>query len=146
MQYCYGFTVGGFGRVMSITVRNQFGFSHPTLDSQTLNIRHHSTTAVSRVITPAGSAQASGHAPRIAIPTYPWTLPVGEIDPGYRLVLSETERILPVCNHFGFYIQIERIVPRRGTNLFKVATSYESARFIGDIGEHDTSKAFTTML
>ena len=74
------------------------------------------STAVSGVITPAGSTQASGHVPRIVTPTYPWTLPVGEIDPGYRLVLSETERILPVCNHFGFYIQIERIVPRRGTN------------------------------
>ena len=63
------------------------------------------STAVSGVITPAGSAQASGHAPRIAIPTYTWTLPAGGIDPGYRLVLSETERILPVCNHFGFIYQ-----------------------------------------
>ena len=45
-----------------------------------------------------------------------------------------------------YYIQIERIVPRRGTNQFKAATSYESARFIGDIGEHDTSKTFRTML
>ena len=94
--------VAGFGRVMSITVRNQFGFSHPSLDSQMLHIRRHSTTTVSGVITPAGSAQASGHAPRIVIPTYPWTLPVGEIDPSYRLVLSETELILPVCKHFVF--------------------------------------------
>ena len=86
----------------SAPIRSQFGFSHPTLDSQMLNIRRHLTTAVSGVITLAGSAQASGHAPRIAIPTYTWTLPGGGIDSGYRLVLSETERILPACNHFGF--------------------------------------------
>ena len=95
--------VGGFRTSVSIAVRTQFGFSYRT-------------TAISGVIMPADSAQARGHASSIAIPTYPWTLPVGEIDSGYRLVLSETERILPVCNHFGFYIQIERIVPRRGTN------------------------------
>ena len=76
----------------SIAVRTQFGFSHPT-------------TAVSGVITPAGSAQASGHASSIVIPTYSWTLPVGEIDPGYRLVLSDAERFLPGCNHFGFIYQ-----------------------------------------
>ena len=86
----------------SAPIHSQFGFSHPTLDSQMLNIRRHLTTAVSGVITPAGSAQASGHASQITIPTYPWTLPVGEMDPGYRLVLSETERSLPVHNHFGF--------------------------------------------
>ena len=100
----------------SLPVRNQFGFSHPTLDSQMLHIRHHSNTAVSGVTTPAGSAQFSGYASRFTIPKYTCTLPAGGIDPGYRLVLSETERSLPVCNHFGFYIQIERIVPRRGTN------------------------------
>ena len=79
------------------------------------------STAVSEVITPAGSAQASGHVPRITIPTYTWAVPVGEIDPGYRLDLSETERSLPVRSPFGFYIQIERIVPWRGTNKFKAA-------------------------
>ena len=45
----------------SAPIHSQFGFSHPTLDSQMLNIRRHLTTAVSGVITPAGSAQASGH-------------------------------------------------------------------------------------
>ena len=103
------------------------------------------TTTVSGVITPAGSVQFSGYMSRITTPKYTCTLADGGIDPGYRLVLSETERSLPVCNHFRFYIQIERILPRRGTNKPKAATSYESARFIGDIGEHDTSKTFTTM-
>ena len=79
--------------------------SHPTLDPSVKDSASLNSTAVSGVITPAGSAQASGHAPRIAIPTYTWTLPVGEIDPGYKLVLSETEQILPVCNHFGFIYQ-----------------------------------------
>ena len=109
--------VAGLGRVMSITVRNQFGFSHPTLDSQMLNIRCHLTTAVSGVITPAGSAQFSGYASQITIPKYTCAWPAGGIAPGYRLDLSETERSLAVHSPFGFfYIQIERIVPRRGAN------------------------------
>ena len=81
------------------------------------------STAVSGVITPADSAQASGHVPRITIPTYTWAVPVGEIDPGYRLDLSESERSLPVRSPFGFYIQIERIVPQHGTNKLSAATS-----------------------
>ncbi len=40
----------------------------------------------------------------------------GDRTPGYRPVLSETERSPPVCNHFWFYMPIERIVPRRDTN------------------------------
>ena len=39
----------------------------------------------------------------------------GNRTPGYRLVLSDAERFLPVWNHFGFYMPIERIVPRRDT-------------------------------
>ena len=86
-------------------------------DSAALN-----STADSGVITLAGSAQVSGHAPQITIKTYTWAVPAGDIEPGYRLGLSEIERSLPVRNHFGFYIQIKRIVPRPGTNKFKAAT------------------------
>ena len=86
-------------------------------DSAALN-----STTVSGVITPASSAQVSGHVPQITIPKYTWALPVGDIDPGYRLGLSETERSLPVSSPFWFYIQIERIFPQRGTNKFKAAT------------------------
>ncbi len=57
-------------------------------------------------ITPAGSAQASGHASSIAIPTYSLYLASwGNRTPGYRLVVSDAERFLPVCNHFGFICQ-----------------------------------------
>ena len=61
-----------------------------------------SSAAVSGVITPARSAQVSGHAPQITIPKYPCALPVGDIHLGYRLGLSETERSLPVRSLFGF--------------------------------------------
>ena len=88
--------------------------------------------SVSGVLTPAGSAQASGDVPRITIPTYTWAVPVGEIDPGYRLGLSETERSLPVRSLFGFkykssglFLSTPRINSRR-------QLSYNSARFIGD--------------
>ena len=122
--YCYGFSGGGI-RTRLLT---------PVLRIRTsLN-----STTVSGVITPAGSAQALGHAPRIAIPTYTWTLPVGDIDPGYRLDLSETERSLPVRSPFWFYIPTERIVSQHGTNKPKAATSYESARFIGDTSGNTT--------
>ena len=64
----------------SITVRNHFGFSHPNLDSQILQIRCHPHHRRLRVITPAGSAQFSGYASRTTIPKYTCTLPAG-VDP-----------------------------------------------------------------
>ena len=86
-------------------------------DSAALN-----STAVSGVITPASSAQVSGHAPQITIPTYPWAVPVGDIDLGYRLGLSETERSLPQSVTSFLVLNTNRaIVPQRGTNKFKAA-------------------------
>ena len=89
--------------------------THTVDDSAALN-----STAVSGVITLASSAQVSGYAPLITIPTYPWTVPVGDIDPGYRLGLSETERSLPVRNQFGLNTN-RAIVPQHGTHKFKAA-------------------------
>ena len=94
--------VAGFGRARQSLSVTSLGFRTLLSTAKCYRFGATLTTTVSGVITPAGLAQASGHASRIAIPTYPWTLSVGEIDPGYRLVLSDTERILPVCNHFGF--------------------------------------------
>ena len=53
------------------------------------------STAVSRVISPASSAQVLGHAPKIMIPKYPCAMPVGDIPRATDCVWSETERSLP---------------------------------------------------
>ena len=67
-------------------------------DSAALN-----STAVSGVITPASSAQVSGHAPQITIPKYPWALPVGDIDPGYGLgLIRDRAKSAAVRSPFGF--------------------------------------------
>ncbi len=102
-------------------------------DSTALN-----STAVSGVITPAGSAQVSGYAPQITIPKYTCALPVGEIDPGYRLGLSETERSLPVRNHFGFKYKSSELFLSTARINSKRQLSYESARFIGDTSGNTT--------
>ena len=86
------------------------------IDSAALN-----STTVSGVITPASSAQVSGYVPQITIPMYPWVLPVGDIDPGYRLGLSETERSLPQSVTSLVLNTNRAIVPQHGTNKFKVA-------------------------
>ena len=104
--------VAGFGRVRQSLSVTSLGFRTLLSTAKCYRFDATLTNVVSGVITPAGSAQFSGYAPQIMIPKYTCALPAGGIDPGYRLVLSDTERILPVCNHFGFYIQIERIVPR----------------------------------
>ena len=81
------------------------GFAPRSLQPNVEDLASLNSTAVSGVITPAGSAQFSGYAPQITITKYTCALPAGEIDPGYRLDLSETERSLPVRNHFGFIYQ-----------------------------------------
>ena len=101
--------MAGFGRVRQSLSVTSLGFRTLLSTAKCHSFGATLTTAVSGVMTPAGSAQFSGYASRTTIPKYTCTLPAGGIYPGYRLVLSETERSLPICNHFRFYIQIERI-------------------------------------
>ena len=101
--------VAGFGRVRQSLSVTSLGFRTLLSTAKCYRFGATLTTAVSGAITPAGSAQFSGYASRTTIPKYTCTLPAGRIYPDYRLVLSETERSRPVCNHFRFYIQIERI-------------------------------------
>ena len=127
-----------FGQVRQSLSITSLGFR--TLLSTAKCYRFSATlnTAVSGVITPAGSAQTMGHAPRIAIPTYTCALPVGEIDPGYRLGLSETERSLPVRNHIGFKYKASSLFLSTARINSRRQLSYESARFIGDTSGNTT--------
>ena len=80
------------------------------------------STAVSRVISPASSAQVSGHASKITIPSYPCALPIGGI---YTLatdwVWSETERSLPQSVASLVLNTNRAIVLQCGTNKFRAA-------------------------
>ena len=60
------------------------------------------------------------------------------IDPRYRLVLSETERILPVCNHFGFISKSSGSFLGAARINSRWQISYNSARFIGDTSGNTT--------